>query len=151
MSFGVLCRDATEMTYFKFIESRCAQLADQDFVSQSVMFRNVPVSSSGFYVWRKRMTGQGPSAASQRRSDLSAKIATIYKGSVGTYGAPRVTAELPEGGDLVTEKTVAWIMTAHGSWDQPTDVQGAHDGGGPLCVDSAGPGEPPAPVGLRGR
>lgn len=102
------------MTYFQFIAAKCAKPADQDSVPKSVMFRNLPVSSSGFYAWRKRMTGQGPSAATTRRADLLVKIATIHKDSSGVYGAPRVTAELREGGDLVTEKTVAAIMAAHG-------------------------------------
>jgi putative transposase len=102
------------MTYFEFIEARCANPADQDFVSKTVMFRNLPVSSSGFYAWRKRMTGQVPSTATRRRADLLVKIATIYDSSSGVYGAPRVTAELREGGDRVTEKTVASIMAAHG-------------------------------------
>ncbi len=81
---------------------------------KSVMFRNLPVSSSGFYAWRKRMTGLGPSAATQRRADLWVKIAAIHKESAGVYGAPRITAELRESGERVTEKTVASIMAAHG-------------------------------------
>ena len=47
------------------------------------MFRNLPVSSAGFYAWRKRMTGQEPSAATQRRADLLVKITSIHKGSDG--------------------------------------------------------------------
>ena len=78
------------------------------------MFRNLPVSSAGFYAWRKRVTGRASSAATQRRADLLVKITSIHKESAGTYGSPRVTADLRDDGLLVTEKTVAAIMAAHG-------------------------------------
>ena len=72
------------------------------------------MSSAGSYAWRKRVTGQDPSAATQRRADLLVKITAIHKDSDGTYGSPRVTAELRGDGDMVTERTVAAIMAAHG-------------------------------------
>jgi len=101
------------MTYFEFIETECANL-DGDVAAKSVMFRNLPVSSSGFYAWRKRVTGRGPSAATQRRADLLAKITSIHRDSAGVYGSPRITAELRDAGEVVTAKTVAAIMAAHG-------------------------------------
>ena len=104
------------MTYFEFIEAQCAN-TDGPAASRTktLMFRNLPVSSAGFYAWRKRVTGGGGgSAATQRRADLLVKIASIHKDSDGAYGSPRVTAELREDGQLVTEKTVAAIMAAHG-------------------------------------
>lgn len=79
-----------------------------------VMFRNLPVSSSGFYAWRRRVTGGGLSAGSQRRADLLVKITAIHRDSGRTYGSPRITAELREDGAVVTAKTVAAIMAAHG-------------------------------------
>jgi transposase InsO family protein len=103
------------MTYFEFIEAQCAN-TDGPVAgrTKTLMFRNLPVSSAGFYAWRKRMTGQEPSAATQRRADLLVKITSIHKDSDGAYGSPRVTAELRDEGQLVTEKTVAAIMAAHG-------------------------------------
>lgn len=83
-------------------------------VSKSVMFRNLPVSRSGFYAWRRRVTGTGLSAAGQRRADLLAKIRMFHRESGGTYGAPRITSDLREAGEVVSEKTVAAIMAAHG-------------------------------------
>jgi putative transposase len=103
------------MTYFEFIEAQCANTdGPAAGRTKALMFRNLPVSSAGFYAWRKRMTGQEPSAATQRRADLLVKITSIHKGSDGAYGSPRVTAELRDEGQLVTEKTVATIMAGHG-------------------------------------
>ena len=103
------------MTYFEFIEAQCAD-TDRPAAgrTKSLMFRNLPVSSAGFYAWRKRVTGQESSAATQRRADLLVQITSIHRDSAGTYGSPRVTAELRDDGQLVTEKTVAAIMAAHG-------------------------------------
>src|SRR6195952_5694859 len=79
-----------------------------------MMFRNLPVSRSGFYAWRRRVTGTQLSVAAQRRADLLAKIRMFHRDSKGTYGAPRITSDLREAGEVVTEKTVAAIMAAHG-------------------------------------
>ena len=54
------------MTYFEFIEAQCANTDGPAAVSaKTLMFRNLPVSSAGFYSWRKRVTGSLP----LRRSD----------------------------------------------------------------------------------
>src|SRR6476619_6739911 len=103
------------MTYFEFIEAQCANTdGPAAGVTKSLMFRNLPVSSAGFYAWRKRVTGREPSLATQRRADLLVRIMAIHKDSAGAYGSPRVTAELVDDGQLMNEKTVAAIMAAHG-------------------------------------
>lgn len=102
------------MTYFEFIQAQCANTDRPAGGAKNVMFRNLPVSSSGFYAWRKRATGQDPSTATVRRADLLVKITSIHQDSHFTYGSPRITAELRESGVVVTEKTVAAIMAAHG-------------------------------------
>lgn len=103
------------MNYFEVIEAECANTADQDLgVKKAVMFRNLPVSKSGFYAWRRRATGTGLSRAAQRRADLLVKIRSFHGESERTYGAPRITADLREAGEVVSEKTVAAIMAAHG-------------------------------------
>jgi transposase InsO family protein len=103
------------VTYFELIEAECAKTAGEAApVSKNVMFRNLPVSRSGFYAWRSRVTGTGLSAAAQRRADLLVKIRMFHRDSKGTYGAPRITSDLREAGEVVTEKTVAAIMAAHG-------------------------------------
>jgi putative transposase len=75
------------------------------------MCRVLGVSTSGYYAWRKR----GPSPRSQRDGELTAVIRTIHEGSRGTYGAPRVHAELVLGyGIGCSRKQVARLMRAAG-------------------------------------
>ena len=38
------------------------------------------------------------------------KILDIHRESKGVYGSPRITAELHDGGEIITEKTVAKIV-----------------------------------------
>ena len=78
------------------------------------MARLLGVSRSGFYRWRamREATSVGP--AQQRRDDLDAMIAAVHKESDGTYGSPRITAELRDLGVAVSENTVAARMAAIG-------------------------------------
>ena len=50
----------------------------------------------------------------RRDGDLSARIAAIHCDSRGTYGVPRIHAELAEDGERVARKRVARLMRAHG-------------------------------------
>ncbi len=70
----------------------------------SRMARLLEVSRAGFYRWLSHR--DSPSAAKQRRRDLSVKILTCHKASNGTYGARRITSELAEMGDAVSRNTV---------------------------------------------
>ncbi len=78
------------------------------------MARLLRVSSSGFYRWRKndRSAAQKPSEV--RRGALDAAIVAAHRGSTGTYGAPRITAELKDAGTAVSENTVQRRMKALG-------------------------------------
>ena len=70
--------------------------------------RVLGVSPSGYYAWRSR-------AASERSvSDavLTERIREIHKYSRGTYGAPRIHAELKKRGWRVGRKRVARLMRA---------------------------------------
>ena len=58
------------------------------------MCRVLEVSSSGYYAWRKR----GPSKRAQANAALLEVIEEIHGESDGTYGAPRIHAELCERG-----------------------------------------------------
>ncbi|WP_244115034.1 IS3 family transposase [Burkholderia cepacia] len=76
----------------------------------ATMARLLGVSASGFYAWRQR----APSAHARSDADLSARIRAIYAGSRGTYGMPRVHAELAEQGIHVARKRVARLMRLAG-------------------------------------
>ncbi|WP_280439983.1 IS3 family transposase, partial [Nocardia cyriacigeorgica] len=78
------------------------------------MARLLSVSRSGYYQYRKRCRSTVVTPREQRRADLAVKIITHHRESDGTYGAPRITADLRAAGELVTEKTVAKIMAQVG-------------------------------------
>jgi transposase InsO family protein len=78
------------------------------------MARLLKVSTSGYYQYVKRGTATVSTPRQQRRADLEVKIAEVHKDSKGTYGSPRVTAELRDRGEVVSEKTVAKVMASIG-------------------------------------
>ncbi|WP_216896115.1 IS3 family transposase [Nocardia alni] len=78
------------------------------------MARLLEVSTSGYYEHVKRSTTTDLMPRQQRRTDLEVKIVESHKASGGTYGSPRITADLREGGEQVTAKTVAKIMAQIG-------------------------------------
>lgn len=80
------------------------------------MSRLLEVSRSGYYKWQKvqavRLRGENQR---QRFLDqLDRKIHDIWEDSDEVYGAPRITAELAEGGVYVNRKTVAKRMRMMG-------------------------------------
>ena len=68
------------------------------------------VSPSGYYAWSRRSSSQH----AQSDAALLARIRAIYERSRGTYGAPRIHAELRASGDLVSRKRVARLMREAG-------------------------------------
>jgi putative transposase len=78
------------------------------------MARLLAVSTSGYYAWRKRAVATELTPRQQRRVDLAVKILDAHADSDGTYGSPRITSELRERGETVTEKTVAAVMAEIG-------------------------------------
>lgn len=64
----------------------------------------------GFYAWRKRPK----SSRASKDAVLSEAITNVYTSSRGTYGSPRVHAELREQGEVVGRKRVARLMRDHG-------------------------------------
>ena len=104
--------------------------ANQAVHRVSKMCRVLGVSTSGYYAWLRR----GASARSSRDAELSARIAAIHRDSRGTYGAPRIHAELAEDGERVARKRVARLMRAHGlrgvsrrKWTRTTLKNGAEE------------------------
>jgi len=76
----------------------------------ATMCRVLGVSPSGYYAWRKRPL----SPRARADVELSAHIDAIHHASRGTYGAPRVHAELAALGIHVGRKRVARLMRALG-------------------------------------
>ena len=68
------------------------------------------VSTSGYYSWLKRK----PSKHAQRDAELSQMIEEVHQFSRGTYGSPRVHAELKERGEKVSRKRIARLMREAG-------------------------------------
>jgi hypothetical protein len=60
----------------------------------AVLCRALQVSRAGYYAWARR----GVSTRAQADAALTHQIRTIHDGSRGTYGVPRVHAELHASG-----------------------------------------------------
>ena len=97
------------------------------------MCRVLGVSPSGCYAWRKRK----PSRRAREDEVLTNKIRKIHKRSQGTYGAPRIQAELADHGTQVGCKRVARLMRA-------AHLQGVSRRKGPRTTRRQ-PGAQPAP------
>jgi putative transposase len=92
---------------FTFIADDCADLPIE------ACCRTMKVSRSAFFAWRQRRTNPTPKMVDD--IDLAELIIKIHDQSHGTYGAPRVTAELRLGlGRQVNHKRVERLMRAHG-------------------------------------
>ena len=76
----------------------------------ATMCRVLGVSPSGHYAWRKRPL----SARARADIELSAEIQAIHRESRGTYGAPRIHAELAARGVRLGRKRVARLMRGAG-------------------------------------
>ena len=84
--------------------------ANQAKYSVLRMCRLLGVSPSGYYAWSHRSA----SRQAQADAELLASIRAIYERSRGTYGAPRVQADLRACGKLVSGKRVARLMREAG-------------------------------------
>jgi putative transposase len=72
----------------------------------SMMCKVLRVSRSGYYAWVDRP----PSAREQRQDELIEQIRQAHEQSMGTYGSPRIYAELVEQDIEVCVNTVAKLM-----------------------------------------
>ncbi|MEY9997685.1 transposase InsO family protein [Streptomyces sp. V4I8] len=70
------------------------------------------LSRSSFYYWRR--TAAARTARHAAETELADRIRKVHQDSDGTYGAPRVTAELREVGIRINHKRVARIMRTIG-------------------------------------
>jgi putative transposase len=79
----------------------------------ATMARVLGVSTAGYYAWRSRP----PSARAVADTALLRQVRTIHAVSRGTYGAPRVHAELRAEGRGVGKKRIARLMRRAGIID----------------------------------
>ncbi|GAA2467237.1 IS3 family transposase [Streptomyces mauvecolor] len=91
------------------MSSRFQFVADnRDAFGVKRLCRMLQVSRSGFY---RHLAGEDARAGRARAdAELAGRITEIHQESDGTYGAPRVTAELRDGGERVNHKRVARVM-----------------------------------------
>ncbi|MFE7015748.1 IS3 family transposase [Streptomyces sp. NPDC057651] len=68
------------------------------------------IARSSFYYWRRTAADLAARQAVDAR--LAARIRTVHRESDGTYGVPRITAELRETGERVNHKRVARVSGA---------------------------------------
>ena len=76
----------------------------------ATMCRLLGVSTSGYYAWQ----GRAPSTRAESDEALLDRIREIHRISRGTYGAPRIHAELVDRGCAVGRKRVARLMRRAG-------------------------------------
>jgi putative transposase len=98
-----------------------------------VLCRLLGVSRSGYYAWRERPA----SARTRSNLVLTERIRTIDERSRGTYGAPRIYAELRYDGVPCSRKRVARLLRHAG-------LQGCHRRKGPRTTRRS-PEMAPAP------
>jgi putative transposase len=88
------------VTRFRFVEQEKARFPVR------MLCTALGVSPSGYYAWRSR----GPSARERSDAELAAEIRRSHARSRGTYGVPRVHADLADAGFHVSRKRVARLM-----------------------------------------
>jgi putative transposase len=88
------------VTRFRFVEQ------EKERYPVRVLCAALGVSPSGYYAWRSR----GPSARERSDAALVEKIRQFHRRSRGTYGVPRIWADLAEAGHRVSRKRVARLM-----------------------------------------
>jgi putative transposase len=95
------------------VASHLAAQRTEHQVPHAVACRALGVSESWFYKWRDRP----PTPRQQRRARLDAAVRRSFEGSggtPGTYGSPRVHADLVDEGWEVSVNTVAASMASQG-------------------------------------
>jgi putative transposase len=80
--------------------------AHQAFHGVAPVCRTLGVSPSGYYAWRKRPL----SPRARADVELTAQIQALHREARGTYGAPRIHADLAAHGIHVGRKRVARLM-----------------------------------------
>ena len=70
------------------------------------------IARSSFYYWRRTAADRAARQAAHAR--LATRIRAVHRESDGTYGVPRITAELRDGGERINHKRIARVMRSIG-------------------------------------
>ncbi len=70
------------------------------------------ITRSSFYYWRRTAADRAARQAADDR--LAARIRAVHRESDGTYGVPRITAELRDDGERINHKRIARVMRSIG-------------------------------------
>jgi transposase InsO family protein len=70
------------------------------------------IARSSFYYWRRTAADRAARQAADAR--LAARIRAVHRESDGTYGVPRITAELRDDGERINHKRIARVMRSIG-------------------------------------
>ena len=89
-------------------------------VPHAVTCRALGVAESTFY----KHLDRAPTPAQQRRASLDVEVADAFDKSDGTYGSPRVRAQLRRDGIAVSKKTVEASMVRQGLCARPKRKKG---------------------------
>ena len=84
--------------------------AEKVFYPVVVLCRVMQVGRSGFYAWQRR----APSARARTDQVLQTHIARAFGDSRGTYGSPRIRAQLNAQGVSVSKRRVTRLMHSGG-------------------------------------
>lgn len=84
--------------------------AEKALHSIRVMCRVLHVSASGYYAWTRRE----PSLRTRRDVVLATHIRAVHRTSRGTYGSPRIHAQLHRDGFEASRKRIARLMREQG-------------------------------------
>ncbi|MFE9420602.1 IS3 family transposase [Streptomyces griseofuscus] len=70
------------------------------------------ITHSSFYYWRRTAEDRAARQAADAR--LAARIRAVHRESDGTYGVPRIIAELRDDGERINHKRIARVMRSIG-------------------------------------
>jgi putative transposase len=99
---------------------------EQHQIPHATACRALGVSRSWFYKYK---AGGLPGRAA-RREGLAAEVRRLFAAHRGTYGSPRITADLREAGRTVSTNTVAAIMREQGLAARRKEEAPVHDPAG---------------------
>jgi transposase InsO family protein len=83
---------------------------DEHQIPHAAACRALGVSRSWFYKWKD----DALTPRTARRQALAAEVRRLFAAHRGTYGSPRITADLREAGWRVSQNTVAALMREQG-------------------------------------